>query len=114
MKKEWYIILNNKQEGPYTLLELKGNPYFTPDTLVWKKGLTEWLPARKVAELKSIFVDQPKAVPLHEKAKPKPTSKELGQQDVVMTLSRDPFQFIIWIIIVFVIIFYLYFRMNNI
>lgn len=53
----WYILLNEKQYGPYTFKELKGIGSITPDTLCWREGMKEWLPIRNVPELKDLFKD---------------------------------------------------------
>lgn len=114
MKKEWYIIINRKQEGPFTLLELRRNPYVTPDTLVWKDGFKDWRKARSVVELKQIFQDEEEEpIPPHEKFKPKIIKEELPQDDIVVTLSGDPFSFFIWAIITILVLIYLYFWMNG-
>ena len=53
----WYVLLDGKQRGPYTFLELKAMASITPDTLCWKEGMTKWLPIRDVPELKNLFKD---------------------------------------------------------
>ncbi len=60
MEKIWYILLSGKQEGPYSLMELRSNAKITPDTLVWKEGFAEWIPMRNVPELAQVFQDETK------------------------------------------------------
>lgn len=51
MKKEWYIFINSSHIGPYSLIEIKGfyeKRDIKENTLVWKEGMTEWLPLNKV------------------------------------------------------------------
>ena len=52
--KQYYIIRNDQQAGPYTLEELAAME-ITPDTVVWTEGMTDWAPAREVSELNSLF-----------------------------------------------------------
>ncbi|MFC4991983.1 DUF4339 domain-containing protein [Rubritalea tangerina] len=46
----WYYTLNGQQAGPISQAELaqKLSTELTPDTLVWQKGMTDWLPAKQV------------------------------------------------------------------
>ena len=50
----YFILINNQQQGPYTLDELRIRN-ITSATLVWREGMTDWTPAWKVAELVSLF-----------------------------------------------------------
>lgn len=52
--KQYYIIRNDQQAGPYTLEELAAME-ITPDTVVWTEGMTDWAPAHEVSELNSLF-----------------------------------------------------------
>ena len=52
--KQYYIIRNEQQAGPYTLDELAAMG-ITPDTIVWTEDMTDWAPAREVSELNSLF-----------------------------------------------------------
>ncbi len=57
MLKEWYILIAEKQEGPYSIADLRKDSRITPDTMVWKQGFEKWLPMRDVPELKNLFED---------------------------------------------------------
>lgn len=109
--KEWFIIIENQQAGPYSLLDLKRNLYFTPDTLVWKKGFQEWTKARFVPELQEVFKDEPKPQALHEPDKGKEVESEMGQQaQATLTLQQDPYQYILWILLLLLTIFYTFYQ----
>lgn len=111
--KEWYIILENCQEGPYSLQNLKGDYRFTPDTLVWKKGFKEWTPARLVSEMQWVFKDDPESRPLHQKPKKNGLEPDLGQDQATLALQQDPYQIYLWILLFLLILFYtLYQRLN--
>lgn len=52
---EFFIIdRNGQQAGPFSFDQLvqKG---ISPETLVWKQGMADWTPARKVEELKAVL-----------------------------------------------------------
>lgn len=63
MEKIWYIDIQGKREGPFSVFDLRRDERITPDTLVWKEGFTNWKPIRQVPELKDLFED---AKPLDE------------------------------------------------
>ena len=110
--KEWFIIIGNHQEGPYSVKDLKLDPRITPDTLVWKKGFKEWIPARFVAELEQIFKDEPEGKALHEK--PRATNNfELGQEQAALTLRQDPYPFLLWFLLIILILFYAFYQFNK-
>ena len=109
MIKEWFVILEGRQEGPYSFLELSRDRRITPDTLVWKKGFDKWAAIRYVRELKKIFDDKPEGQPLHEKPKLKPSLLDVDQD--TLALSQDPFQFALWVIVILLILLYLFYRM---
>jgi hypothetical protein len=110
--KEWFIIVENQQEGPYSLLDLKKDYRFTPDTLVWKKGLREWTPARFVLEMQEIFKDDHEPKALHEPEKRR--ISDLGQQNqVTLTMQQDPYQLLLWILLILLILFYTFYQLNH-
>lgn len=58
MADNYYIAINGQQEGPFTLEEIR-QKNITPDTLVWKSGLPEWIRASSLPELKGYLLDEP-------------------------------------------------------
>lgn len=56
-EKIWFLLVDGKKKGPYSALNLRWNPFVTPDTLVWREGFRNWIPLRNVSELKFIFED---------------------------------------------------------
>jgi len=64
---DWYYIGHYGQLGPLTrdqIDELVDGGVISRETYVWSTGMAEWLPADRVAELRSIFsVSQPIAAP---------------------------------------------------
>lgn len=54
---KWFYAIGTEQYGPVTMLELRGlmaTGKLTPQDLVWKEGMTEWMPILTVAELKDV------------------------------------------------------------
>ena len=55
MSGEYYMVVDNQQAGPFSFEELIGNPRLTRETLIWKPGLENWIPAHQLPELDSFF-----------------------------------------------------------
>ncbi|PIE57852.1 MAG: TIGR00266 family protein [Desulfobulbus propionicus] len=50
----WYIAINGKSQGPFNELQLISGLHtgqYDANTLVWRDGLTDWVPAGSVQEL---------------------------------------------------------------
>lgn len=56
--KQYYLHVNNKQEGPFSFDELK-NMSINQETLVWYEGAEKWQNAAMVDELKVLFKSLP-------------------------------------------------------
>ena len=52
--KEFYVIDNEQQRGPYTILQL-ADLKITPETEVWCEGMEQWQQAGDVSELTSLL-----------------------------------------------------------
>lgn len=52
----YYMVLDEKSTGPYTLDEITLHPALTPETLVWKPGIDNWVAAKTLPELAPAFV----------------------------------------------------------
>ena len=75
---EYYLAINGQQSGPFSKEALK-QQNITPDTLVWRSGLTEWKPCRELSELDDLFeevviAEQPSGV-----ATPPPPHPLMGE-----------------------------------
>lgn len=60
--RQYYIIYNDKQAGPYTIEELE-RLALTPETMVWTEGMSDWAPAREVRELNALFIPSTPTAP---------------------------------------------------
>lgn len=54
----YFIHLDNQQNGPFTIEELKAKN-ITRETLVWKEGMADWVKASELNELGLLFNTQP-------------------------------------------------------
>jgi len=62
----FFLVLDGQQAGPFDLNSLKDmavQKQLTQETLAWRQGMTDWLPAGRVAELAPIFAVNPPPVP---------------------------------------------------
>ena len=58
----YHIAVNGQTTGPYdinTLKQMAATGQFSSETLVWKPGMSEWVKAETVDELKSMFAVMP-------------------------------------------------------
>lgn len=52
---QYYMVIDEKSTGPFTLDEVILHPRLTKDTLVWKPGIENWVPAHTLSELYPAF-----------------------------------------------------------
>ncbi|MCS7035017.1 MAG: GYF domain-containing protein [Phycisphaerae bacterium] len=53
----YFFADGNVRRGPYPLEELREFP-LRPETMVWRAGLTGWMPLREVPELWAVFAER--------------------------------------------------------
>ena len=54
----YFVLVNNKQEGPYNIEQLKSfiqNGQLLKDTLMWKQGMAEWEKAANLNDIQGLF-----------------------------------------------------------
>lgn len=59
---KYYVVVNGQSTGPFdikTLQQMADNGEFVKDSLVWKKGMADWVRADSVDELKDLFTTIP-------------------------------------------------------
>lgn len=54
----YYMVVDEKSTGPFTLDEITLHPKLTLETLVWKPGLENWIAAKHLPELSPAFKNQ--------------------------------------------------------
>ena len=97
---DWYYIGHYGQLGPLTreqIDELVDGGVIARDTYVWKSGMTDWLPADRVAELSLLFA---KAAPMAPPPPPSPGMRSpqmgqpmMGQTSMPFGVSQSPVPF---------------------
>lgn len=53
-----YLAIDGTQAGPFSDNELESlvrNNILTPETLVWKAGMSDWKPAAQIPEINKLF-----------------------------------------------------------
>lgn len=63
----YHVAVNGQATGPYALnvlQQMATSGQFNADSLVWKNGMTEWVKAGTIDELKSMFVVMPPIPPV--------------------------------------------------
>jgi GYF domain 2 len=80
MEKIWYIILEGRKLGPFSVQDLKRDSRISPDTLVWKEGFEDWVPIKEVPELRAVFKDQDEEPEEEEEEGALPPEEELTLQ----------------------------------
>lgn len=58
MEKQYFVILEGIQSGPFTIEALR-TPQLTPETYIWREGLTDWVKAGTLPELSELFNQTP-------------------------------------------------------
>lgn len=109
MDKIWYILLDGKEEGPFSQGQLLFQNGFNPDTLTRKEGSSKWLPARKISELRSLFEDKEP----EESPPPKSSdSSSFGDSDS-LAISADPPFFSFWLMFIIGILLILFYFLTQ-
>lgn len=105
MNNDWLILIEGKEEGPYSLRGLRAHPKVTPDTLVKKKDWKKWVAIRYVEELKDVFKDESDSP---QTVNGKKILPELSQEQEVLTLrQQDPFFSYLWLLLLILLLIYL-------
>ena len=81
--KQYYISNSGKEEGPFSLKELK-NQKITNDTLVWYDGLEDWKAASELEDFNDLLKPKPKA----EEPKTKPVTRKKTIPKTKKTVTR--------------------------
>lgn len=94
--KKYYIIINNKQEGPFAIEELKSK--INLETFVWYEGLEKWIKAKEIPELKNVFVQSPP--PFNEK-------EDNESEDYILAEYQQRFFALLINLVVFIFILFI-------
>lgn len=100
MDKIWYIKIRGKQQGPYSIEQLKRMHEVNPDTLAWYPKFQSWIPMRFIPELKKLFEDADNTEQDHL---PKEKDQKLTNE-LVLELQTDPPLLPVWFFIALTLI----------
>jgi len=112
--REWYIKIEGKKEGPYSVMELRHDQRITPETLVWKKGFEKWVPIGKVRELRKVFADEEELEPEQKDFEHGELPTRITPDGLVIDMREEPPNIIIWIALAVILIAYLIYKLNSI
>jgi len=109
-EKAWFIKIEGRQEGPFTISKLRSDSRITPDTLARQENFSEWLPIRSIPELSALFED-PETLGEHV-ASAKKFFKDLPQDGVLVLDYKDktPY-FFYWLLVTLVVIAYVVYQL---
>lgn len=95
---DFFIYKDNRQQGPYSIGQLAGMG-ISSETLVWREGMEQWMPAWRVDELKDVLAGtyEPEAAPppvppqegLHDEAAASQPLDEESHEEPVGGLVDD-------------------------
>lgn len=106
MEKVWFICIDGKREGPFSVQDLKRDHRLSPDTLVWKEGFSKWKKIRHVPELKEVFFDEKTDQDnLIEKAQLIVTPRD----EIILDLQKEP-PYLFWLLIALLLLLYATFQ----
>lgn len=60
--EQYYYTDGKERYGPFTLDQLRGRN-IGPETLVWKEGMPDWVVAKNVSDLESLFLAADTSIP---------------------------------------------------
>lgn len=104
MEKEWYILFDQDEEGPFSLADISRDERITPDTWVRHQSAQEWKRARFIKELELVFKDKPLPQALNSPTPPfSPTPDGIIDQEVLV-LPQDPFQRLLWVLVLLLLL----------
>lgn len=96
IKKEWFIDIEGKKEGPFSISDLKRDNRITPDTLAWKQGFIRWKKIRDIPELKEIFADADDKSKIDLSVKDQLINQ---REEIILDLRKDP-PYLFWTFII--------------
>jgi len=80
--QKFYIHLNNEQQGPFDLEELKSKN-ITPETLIWHEGMDNWQKANSIEALKDILKTVPPSIGTYQKNIPPALQEKTIKQNTI-------------------------------
>jgi len=108
MEKHWFLYLNDEQEGPYSLLELRKDDRLNPETFAWREGMSDWKRIVEIPELSDLF--SPDGGIVEDMATDEDGPTPPPNDELVLELGKHPFHFAVWLLIAGILIFYIFYE----
>lgn len=108
-QSKWYIKIDGKKEGPYTLEDLRNHPFVTPFTEARKKTAykgAKWRMMGQIPELKGLF----------QKTSPvEGVKKDERRISDVLVSATDSYMgsMLVWSVIALLVILFIVFTFTN-
>lgn len=81
---EYYILVNGGKQGPFSLEELYTKK-ISPNTMVWKTGMTDWTMAKNMPELADLLASLPPEPPKTDMSSDYPMPKTWLVESILVT-----------------------------
>lgn len=103
---KWYILINGKNLGPFSSIEIAKNKKCDFKTPVWREGFEKWFLIEEIPELNELLKKVRKKAHWWEEENPfefenpkKVNFQKIDKDEIAIDLMKDPFFFIIIFII---------------
>ena len=103
MMKSYYLYINEEQQGPFNIEELK-NKKINRDTKVWFEGLEDWKNAEDIDELKTIVASIPPPIKIISTPPPFNKNNLQSSKNKILGLNRKAFLIVLGLIVVVFVI----------
>lgn len=107
--KEWYLIINGKKNGPFSISDLKRDKSVTPDSLIWKEGFDQPIPIRLIPELKDLFKDD-QNIDEDEEENNKSLANLTPKGEIVIDWHETPPSLFLWFLLLIIVIVYVLYQ----
>lgn len=107
VEKIWFLFLDHKQEGPYSLIELERDERLTPETFAWREGMMDWKKISEIPELHAVFDGEAKKE--EETFFNKDDQTPVPDDEIALDLQKGPPVFFYWTLLaLFLILLLMY------
>ena len=87
---QYWVIIDSKRQGPLTMEELKALN-ITPETLVWREGLIEWIHAGSLEEMSPLLNRQEEPQPAAPVAEEPQAAPQAAYEQPQAEAAYDPY-----------------------
>ncbi len=113
--EKYYIVIDNKQEGPFTIEELR-NKNISQTTLVWSENMENWEEAKNVTELNQTIKKSPPPIPIKENTVIEKHTEKINSVQVEVIAANEikiNFKMFLYAFIIAIIAYPIIFSVNK-